>query len=127
MTYRGVGCHWGTSSTTSTTITGQVQTRDHDKQAEMEPIKNGDGTTVGKVYYDHNEKCTFNWIPTQATLTGTMNPSLPAIGDLVTLTDAVYTAVAGTNWIVEKVSTKSANNGAMKIDMELAKFPSITT
>ncbi len=126
-TYRGVGCHWGASSTTSTIISGQVQTRDHDKLAEMEAIKNGDGTTVGKVFYDHNSKCTFTFIPTQASLTGTLNPSYPAVGTLVTLTDSVYTDIAGTNWICEKVSTKSANNGALKIDLELSQYPSITS
>jgi len=125
--YKGIGVHWGVNSSTLSVVTGKFQTREHEKKAEMEVIRDGDGTTVGKVYYDPNESATFEFYPSSATPGGQVAPILPNIGDMLTVTDSVYTGIASSYWLVEGVDTKSANNGAMKVNIKLAKYPAITS
>jgi hypothetical protein len=125
--YHGVGVHWGTSSTTSTTLgTLKLQSRDHEKKSEMEAVKDGDGITVGKIYYDQMDEATFEYIPTSSTVNGTLTPTLPAIGDLISISDTTYTAIAGATWICESVSTKSSNTSALRATVKLVKYQSIT-
>lgn len=125
--YKGVGCHWGVSSSTVSTVTGKFQSRDHSKKSETDAIKDGDGVTVGKVYFDPTEEASFEYIPTSVTVNGDLTPTLPAIGDLLTVTDTKYTAIAATNWLVEDVSTKSSNSAAMRVSLKLTKYPQITS
>ena len=124
--YKNVGVHWGTSSTTTSIVSGQLQTRDHTKKADMEEIKNGDGNVVGKVYYNQTDDATFEWIPTSATVNGTLTVTLPAIGDKITVSDSIYADIAKTNWLVEEVSTKSSNTSCLKATAKLTAYPNIT-
>jgi hypothetical protein len=128
-TYRGVGLHFGVNSTTAYVVSGtlRTQSRDHNLKAEKEQVRDGDGTTVGIVYYDPSEEATFEFIPTSSGVSGTLNPSnsLSAIGSMGTVTDSVYTAIAGTNWIVDDVSTKGSNTSALRVTLKLIRFASV--
>lgn len=125
--YKGVGCHWGVGSTGASAFgTMKLQTRDHALKSEMESIRDATGVTVAKIYYDPTEEATFEYIPSGVS-GGTVTPTLPAIGDLITVTDSTYTQIAGTNWICEDVSTKSSNTGVMRVSIRMVKYPEITS
>lgn len=125
--YKGVGCHWGVSSSGAVAFgTMKLQTRDHSLKREMESVRDATGVTVAKIYYDPTQEATFEYIPSAAS-GGTVTPTLPAIGDIVTVTDSVYTQVAATNWLVEDVSTKSSNTGVMRVTVRMVNYPEITS
>jgi len=129
MIYKGVGVTWGTSSTTFSTGMGTfyLQSRDHSKKAENKSIKDGNGETRGKVFFDQTEEASFEYIPiSSGTVNGSLVPTIPAIGDLFTVSDSIYTAIAGV-YLVEDISTKSSNNGALKATVKLMKYPYITS
>ncbi len=124
--YKGVGVHWGVNSTGVAAYgTFKLQSRDHTLKSEMETVRDAEGTTVSKVYYDPNEEATFEYIPTGAS-GGGVTPTLPACGDMVTVTDAAYTRIANTNWLVDEVSTKSSNTSVMRVTVRMTRYPSIT-
>ena len=125
--YKGVGVHWGVVSSGATAFgTMKLQTRDHTLRSEMETVRNADGVTEAKVYYDPTQEATFEYIPSGAS-GGAITPTLPAIGDVVTVTDSVYTQVAATNWLVDDVSTRSSNTGVMRVTVRMSRYPSITS
>lgn len=125
--YKGIGIHWGVSSSGCTAFgTMKLQTRDHTLKSESETIKDADGVTVSKIYYDPTQECTFEYIPSGAS-GGAVTPTLPACGDVITVTDSAYTQVASTAWLVDDVSTKSSNTGVMRVTVKCTRYPSITS
>ena len=124
-TYRGIGVNFGISSSLAN-ITGAMQTRDHQYRSETEMVRNSYGDTVAKIYYDASEEATFSWIAT-GTSGGSITVTLPTIGALLTVTDAGYTQIAGTTWLVDDVSTAGSNTGAVKVTAKLSKYPNITS
>lgn len=125
--YKGVGCHWGVTSSTATAFgTMKLQTRDHTLKSESETIKDADGVTVSKVYYDPTQEATFEYVAT-AVSGGVAAPTLPACGDIFTVVDSVYTQIASTAWLVDDVSTKSSNTSAMRVTVKCTRYPSITS
>ena len=102
-TFRGIGVSFGISSSLAS-ITGAFQSRDHTYRSEAEMIKSAQGETVAKVYYDFSEEASFSWVATGAS-GGAITVTLPTIGTLLTVTDAHYTQIAGTTWLVDDVST----------------------
>ena len=129
--YKGVGCHWGVGSTTYTLTNGRLQSRDHSRRSEMETIKDAEGVTIGKYFYDQNESATFEAVITGSAGSGVAVPILPAVGDAVTLTDTNYIAISGSTtglnvWLVQDVATKSSNTSAMRITFELVRHAGMT-
>jgi len=129
--HKGVGCHWGVGSTTYTLTNGKLQTRDHTRKSEMETVRDADGITVNKTYYDPNEEGTLEFVITGSAGTGNAAPVLPSIGDVVTLTDSVYTQVSGSAtglnvWLVEDCSTKSSNTSCMRATFKLQRYAGMT-
>ena len=125
--YKGVGVHWGVTSTGATAFgTMRLQTRDHTRKTESELVKDADGVTVSKVFYDPTAEATFEYVATAAS-GGAAAPTLPACGDVITVTDAVYTQIAGTNWLCDEVSTKSSNTSAMRVTVKCTQYPAITS
>jgi len=125
--YKGVGCHWGVGSTTAVVAFGtfKLQTRDYTRKSEMETIRDYEGTTVSKIYYDPTEEATFEYVVTAAS-GGVAAPTLPAIGDVITVVDTV-SGVGGTSWLCDDVSTKSSNTSCMRVTVKMTKYPSITS
>lgn len=125
--YRGVGVHWGVGTTTAIVAFGtfKLQTRDYSKKSEMETLKDSTGVTVAKIYYDPTEEATFEYIPSAAS-GGVAAPTLPAIGDLITVVDTV-SGVAGTTWLCDDVSTKSSNTSCMRVTVRMTKYPEIAS
>jgi hypothetical protein len=124
--YTGVGIHWGVGSSGITSFgTFKLQTTDHTKKSKVEEITDGDGNTVGKVYYDLMEEGTFEYIPTGVS-SGSITPTLPNVGDKFTVTDTVYTQLAATNWLVDEVNIKRSNTSAMKVSVKCSKYAAIT-
>ena len=127
-TYKGVGVHWGVNSTTVTAFgTCKIQSRDHSKKSQSETIKDSEGVTVSKIYYDPTEEISFEYVPTTAT-GGTATPTLPDIGTFITMSnDTAYTAIANKVFIVDDVSTKSSNTSAMRVTIKATYYPQITS
>jgi hypothetical protein len=124
--FNGVGAHWGVSSTTCTAFgTFKLQSRDHKKKSETEMVKDADGVTVSKIFFDPSQEATFEYIPTSATATGSVTPTMPAIGDKLTVADTIY-PISASNWLVDEVSTKSSNTSVMKVTVQLSQYPQIT-
>lgn len=125
--YKGVGVHWGTDSTGVTTALGtfKLQSRNFDRMAEKESIKDGKGRTVTAIYYDESEEASLEVIPTGTYGDDDLSPTLPAIGDMVTVTDSKFTQIAGTTWIVESVSSATSNTGAMRVTCKLKKHADV--
>lgn len=125
--YKGVGVHWGVTSSGATAFgTMKLQTRDHTLKSDMDTIRDADGVTVAKIYYDPTQEASFEYIPTGAS-GGAVTPTLPTIGDVVTVTDSTYTQIAATNWLVDDVSTRSSNTGVMRVTIRMTRYPQITS
>lgn len=127
--YRGVGCHWGVGSSTGVLV-GKLQTRDHTRKSDKDTIRDADGVEVSAIYYDPNEEATFEAVVTGSAGVGDATPTMPANGDVVTITDTKYTQISGsatgTNvWLVDDVSTKSGNTSAMRISLKLSRYSGV--
>lgn len=125
-TYRGVGVCWGVGTTAVSTVTGALQTRDHTLRADMDETRNGEGVVVQKTYYNPTEEASFEFVAS-GTNGGTVTPTLPAIGSLLTVTDTVYTPISGSAWLVDEVSTAGSNTSAVRITLRMTKYPNITS
>lgn len=126
--YAGVGLHWGTDIVPSF-ISGQykVQSSDWNRHTNKYTVDDGDGNTVGLVYYNATENLTIEFIPTSSSsINGNLNPTFPSIGTEVTVTDANFTADAGTNWFLDDISTKRTNKGALVATLKLSRYDSIS-
>ena len=129
--FLGVSIKFGV--TDSTAIPGfasgtfVLQDEDHDKDAEVDDTQDPDGITVQRTIFNPKEKATFSFVfkaannASVATAMGTAT-YMPAIGDIGTVTNTVDSAIAGTNWIVAKVSKKRSNKNAMRFTLELERF-----
>lgn len=127
--YHGVKVHWGTTSTGVTTVIGTfaLQGRDHNLGSDADVIQNGNGFALGKTYFNHNEAGTFDYIPyTAATPAGDLTPTIPAVGTMIVVTDTVYTAISGSQWMVDSISTKSSNTAAMRVSLGISRYGGIT-
>lgn len=124
--YKGVGVHWGVGSTTCTQFgTCKIQSRDHQLKSESETIKDAEGVTVTKIYYDPTQEITFEYIPTAAS-GGVVTPTMPDIGTFITMSnDTAYTAIASKVFLVDDVSTKSSNTGVMRVTVKATHYPQI--
>lgn len=123
--YRGVGVNFGVSSSLAA-VTGAFQTRDHGYRADNELIRNGSGDAVEKTFYNANEEASFEYVATGAS-GGAVTVTVPAVGDLMTITDPTYTAIAATNWIVDSVDVKGSNTTATRVTVKLNKYGAITS
>jgi len=129
--YKGVGINFGVSSSVCAQFgTFTLQSRDIGFTSETELIKNSDGNTIAKVYFDQKREGTFEYIPLGAS-GGANAPTLPAIGDVATVTDSVTPAVAwfatGSNWLVDDVQVKSSNTSATRVTVKMTSYPLITS
>lgn len=126
--YRGVDVHW---SVKSTSITGagifKLQSTDHGLQADTEIVQDGSGFACNKTYYNFNETATLEVVITGAGATGAVTPVLAEPSDIITITDIVYTQLAGTDWLVDSVSIKRSNTTAMRVTYSLSRYPLITS
>jgi hypothetical protein len=119
--YRGITTMtFGANSTTSTIIVGKIQSIDHEYKNEVASVKDADGKTVARAYYDFNEEATFEYYATE------VNPTITSNGTLCTITDATVTGIAGTTWIVESMSSKVTNTDYYKITLKISKWPGIS-
>lgn len=126
----GVSVAFGISSTSfsgSGIGTFKLQSRNHSKKAKKEDVADATGATVQRTYYDPSEEATLEYIQfaaNNAALTAAL--VTPAIGAIVTITDTSYTEIAGTNWMVDDVSSAGSNTSATKITLKLERFAGIT-
>jgi len=125
--YHGVGVNFGVSSSLAG-ITGAFQSRDNSPQGSNESIMSGDGTFVEDTTYGLYETAEFEYVATSgAGPSGAITVTYPAVGDYLTVTDAGYTQIAGTNWIVRSVDVKGSNTGATRVTVSLWRAVNITS
>lgn len=127
--FKGVKIHWGVSSTTTSAFgTLTLQSRDHSRNADTDIVQDATGFAVNKTFFNYSDTATFEYIPTAAAPgAGNVTPTVPEAGDMVTVVDSVYTQIAGTNWIVDSASTRSSNTSAMRVTVNLTRYPLITS
>ncbi len=123
--YHGVGVNFGINTGVST-VTGLFQTRDQSFVSEAETIKNGIGDTYEKTFYDLHQTATFEFVATGAGPSGTVPVIIPSVGDIITVTDTIYTQIAGTNWMVDGIDSKGSNTAAVRVTLKLTEYPNIT-
>ena len=124
--FHGVGIQFGISSSLAG-VTGQFQTRDHSFNSDMEEVVSSYGEIVATAQFKFVEEASFEYVATGAGPSGIVTVSLPSVGDLITVTDAVYTQIAQTNWIITKVVDKASNTGALKVTIDLKRYAGITS
>lgn len=123
--HKGVGVHWGVSSTGCTGFgTFALQSRDLSKRADSEVIQDATGFATNKTFFNHTDSATLEVVFTGSS-GGNLTPTIAEIGDTLTITDSVFTQIAGTTWIVEDVSVRSSNTTAMRATVNLTKYPKI--
>lgn len=122
---KGVGVEWALANVTLG-ITGsfKLQDGDHTVKSETDVIKDANGETVTKTYYDNTEEATFTYVPTGTS--GSVNIGGQAIGTVLTITDT-HSPWAGTNWIVEEFTQKRTNTGAARATVKLWRSNNITS
>lgn len=126
--FHGVKVHWACSSTGVSGVgTFAMQSRDHNKASDSEIVQDGTGFAVNKTYYNFSESATIEVIQTASGPGGNLVPTLPEPSDILTLSDTIYTAIAGTSWLVESVGTRSSNTSAQRTTLNLTRYPLITS
>lgn len=129
MIYHGVGIIFGASGSVST-LNGKMQTFDHKLSAESEWIIDELGNKVGKTYYGENETATFTAIATGTS--GSATVTKPTVGTKITVGQIAdgagdtYTAISGSNWLVDNVTVNGSNTSYVRITVELSRSPYIT-
>ncbi len=76
----------------------------------------GSGAFVEDTTYGLSQTCQFEYVATEAgaaSITGAI--TVPTIGEFMIVTDANYSAIVGTNWIVRKVDVKGSNTTATRV------------
>lgn len=130
--YNGVAMDFGAGDATITAITNKigtfkVQSWDYSNKAKKEPVAGADGNTVSVTYYDPTAEASFEYIPSGTGLANAIaQVILPPIGTICTVTSTNYTAIAGTNWIVEDAAIKATNTKNKVISLKLCQYPNIT-
>jgi hypothetical protein len=124
--YHGIGVNFGLSSSL-TDISGAFQTRDHSYQSGNEIINNGQGDPIEKTYHGQYETATFEYVATGTGPGGAVTVTLPSQGLTLTVTDTLYGQIAGSSWLVEKVSTKGSNTTAVRVTCDLVRYPLISS
>ena len=126
-TYHGVAVNFGLASSIGT-LTGQFQTNDHGYEADNEIIRDGTGAEVEKTYYAFKMTGTFEYVASQAGgPTGASAVTVPVIGQMLTVSDSNYGAIAATNWLVDSVDVKRSNVAAVRVTLKLTLYPSIVS
>lgn len=125
-TVRGVGVNFGISSSLAG-VTGVFQTLDHTYRSDAEIVQDGSGESVAKVYYNASQEASFTYVATGTNGVANATVTVPTIGSLLVVTDAGYTAIAATTWLVDEVSVAKSNTGAARVTCKLTKYPAITS
>lgn len=128
--YKGVGVHWGVGTTVVNSIGGYVmQDRSYDRMSEKETLKGATGRTLTTIYYDESDEMTLTVVPSGSYGQSDITPVIPAVGDMVVVTDSVnsFYQATGSSWIVESASPQSSNTGFMKVTYKLKRHPEIST
>lgn len=124
---RGVGVHWGVSTTGVTGAgTFKLQSTDHNQGSDSDIVHDASGFAVNKTYYNFNESATLDVVVTGSANSASVAPTLAKPSDIITITDSVYTQLAGTDWLVDSVSIKRSNTSAMRVTYSLTRYPLIT-
>lgn len=124
--FHGIGVNFGVSSSLSA-ITGAFQTRDQNFQGSNESIMDGGGNFVQDSTYGLFETATFEYVATGAGPNSNVAVTLPTVGELLTVTDTVYTQIAGTAWIVRGYDVKGSNTSATRVTVNLWRASAITS
>lgn len=129
--FLGTAVSFGVAGTTALTGyasgTFKLQSEDHAKSASVDTVKDADGISVQRTYYDPSETATFTFFlaaASQAAMTTFLGSatSLVNIGSISTVTNAADVAIAGTNWIVTGIKAKRTNTSAKEITLDLERF-----
>lgn len=130
-TIKGKGIVWSVNGitmtagiVTATGSTGALQSMRLIRSADNAEVKNSDGETVVKVFFNHKKTVTIGVVPTGTTVALAQAAGdgwVPASGLLVTMVDADGT-IADDNYNVLQSSQNRTNDGVMSGEVELEAF-----
>ena len=125
----GVGCHWGTGTTSITSYGTLVLTAvDHNETADRDYGIDSSGFTVTVGWFNHSETANFEvWMSGSAasSTVGITTSTLPQIGDTVIVVDTTHTRISGSTWLVESVNTKKVNNSLARGSVGMVRYAKI--
>jgi hypothetical protein len=125
-TYHGVAVNFGIAPSI-TSVVGLFQTNDHGYTADTEIIRDGTGAEAEKTFYAYKSTATFEYVASQVGgPTGASSVSIPAVGQMVSVTDSNYISINASNWIVDSVDVKRSNVAAVRVTLKMTLYPSIT-
>ncbi len=126
----GIGCKWGVATTGLNGYGALIlQSIGQTLESDNELIKDQNGYTVTRVDYDHRETATLEaWISgsSDSASASVTTASVPQPGDSITITDSVWTALSGSNWIAGNVSLNGSNVGYVKVSIALTRYAKIS-
>src|SRR5690606_31411528 len=91
---------WGlaTGATATGLGTFKPQSSDFEVSSEVYRLRDGDGKTVNKTFYDASHRLTLRVVPYGSTISDARAANiLPAVGAIVTVSDTRDTEIAGTH------------------------------
>lgn len=128
-TYQGVGISFGIGTVTGGPVTGKLQTLEWTKNADTENVRDDNGTTVARVFFDPNQDATFEYVVTGAnSTTADTNCTLVDPGAMVTITaTGGAAAINGQIFSVEsQPKLNRSNAGVARVTIPLKRYASIT-
>jgi hypothetical protein len=123
MTAKGVKIQFSVSGSGITEQgTFLLQSRDHQKKADKDESRAGNGSVAQVTWYNPMEEATFTYIPYGSGTGTNLAVALPNIGDTATVTDNNgYNPITG-SWFVDDVSTQGSSTGALRVTTKLIKY-----
>jgi len=127
-TTQGTAIVWGVSSTNMTGFTAAVSGaytftgEDHASEADKVELKDANGEIKSIYFYNGRSTLSLKCYPSGASASAT---SLPAIGELVTVTSSTDSDVAG-DWICDSVSKSRKQDGIVEFDVGLISYDGVT-
>ena len=119
---------WGVSTTNMTGFTaaaGGAYTftgEDHGSEADKVELKDGNGEIKSVYFYNGRSTLSLKCYPSGSSASAT---SLPAIGELVTVTSATDSQIAG-DWICDSVPKSRKQDGIVEFDIGLISYAGVT-
>lgn len=130
--FLGVALDFGAGDLAITAIaskigTMKVQNWEYKTQAKKDEIQDANGVTITASYYDPSTEASFEAVISGSGLADAKAQVLcPPIGTICAVTSTNYTAIAGTNWIVEDAQIKATNTKNKMLSLKLKQYPAIT-
>ena len=122
MPSQGTGIVWGIATSAVSSGSVIVTGEDYKREADKVEVKNSVGDVVSIYYHNPRTSLSVKCFPSGE---DAADVTLPAIGEMVTLTAASDAEIAG-NWIVDSCGRARKSDGIMEFDLGLMRYAGVT-